>query len=64
MRLDDVKLTVSLVHGTFDCDQARINDGGKFGGHLPGYVADLRTTYILHSNGISKISYLRPSSVT
>jgi hypothetical protein len=63
MRLDDVKLTISLIHGTFNCDQARIDDGSKFGGHLPRNVADLRMTYVLHSNGISKISYLRPPSV-
>lgn len=48
------KLTISFVHGAFNCDQARIDMGRKLSGHLSRYVADLCTAYILHRNGISK----------
>ncbi len=50
-----MKLTIALVHGTFDGDQARINEGRKFGSHLPRHVTDLCSTNILHSNGISNL---------
>jgi hypothetical protein len=48
------KLTISFVHGAFNCDQARIDVGCKFSGYLSRYVADLSAAYILHRNGISK----------
>ena len=48
------KLTVSFVHGAFNCDQARIHMGCKVSGHLSRYVADLCAAYILYRNGISK----------
>ena len=53
-RADDAKLTVSLVHGAFNCDQVRIKKGCEFGGQLSRYMANLCAAYILHRNGISR----------
>jgi hypothetical protein len=46
-------LTISFVHGAFDCNQTRIDKGCELGGCLPRYMTDLRKTYVLYRNSIS-----------
>ena len=48
------RLTISFIHGAFNCDQARIDMGCKFSGYLSRHVTDLCAADILHGNGISK----------